>query len=158
MSYFDRPPEFLGEMPVPEPIGDSDPGISALKANADHTHAFLLGGVSTTWSVLTLSIYSVPYGGAGFRAPEFTNIGNMVFIRGLVAVTGAAGWGVTIASMPASLAPKAREVGLGFGDLSVYRLDLLTDGALQLASGVGTGSFNPSYLSLGAPYYIYCVD
>ena len=157
MSYFDRPPEFLGEMPVPEPIGDSDPGISALKANADHTHALLLGGISTTWSTLLLSPFAVPYG-SGFRAPEFTSIGNMVFIRGLIAVNGATAYPVLLATMPADLAPKARELGMGMGLNSVYRLDLLTDGQLQLLVGVGTGTFNPAFLSLGAPYFIYCVD
>lgn len=30
---------FPGEMPVPEPVGFGDPGISSLKANADHSHA-----------------------------------------------------------------------------------------------------------------------
>lgn len=32
-------PVFPGEMPYPEPVGISDPGISSLKANADHSHA-----------------------------------------------------------------------------------------------------------------------
>lgn len=38
--YFEETtaPTFPGEMPVPEPVGSADPGISQLKANADHSH------------------------------------------------------------------------------------------------------------------------
>jgi hypothetical protein len=157
VSYFDHPPEFLGEMPIPEPIGDSDPGISALKANADHTHAFLLGGISTTWSTLLLSVGCAPYGG-GFRTPEFTNVGNLVFVRGLVSCGGLTGFGQTIANMPADLAPKATELAMGMGFNMVYRFDVQTSGAISLNPGVGTGSYNPAWVSLGAPYLIYCVD
>ena len=156
MSYFDQPPEFLGEIPLPEAIETSDPGVLTLKANGDHTHDFLLGGPSTTWLPLLLGPFCSNFGG-GFRSASYVSLGNTVWIRGVVAISGAAGFPVLLASVPADLAPNETEMGIGFGFGGTYRIDMSTTGNLSIVTSTG-GTANPAYLTFGAPYFTYCVD
>jgi len=89
-SYFTVPqdPTFPGEMPQPEPVGFSDPGGSALKANADHTHEINIGSNQTPWFDWLMTS---PWGwyGAPWRKPQYTRIGNVTIIRATLWAGGA---------------------------------------------------------------------
>jgi hypothetical protein len=83
-------PTFPGEMPTPQPVGFNDPGISSLKANADHSHAPATdsgtvvqermakvtlaswggGALSSTWIMLgavPLILFNKRFGGTNLR-------------------------------------------------------------------------------------------
>ena len=95
MSYFDPASSdlpsaipnkivFPGEMPLPEAVGDSDVGISGLKANADHAHLLELGGKTNPWINILLSVGATWFGGVT-RIPQYTRIGTVGFMRGVIA-------------------------------------------------------------------------
>lgn len=144
-------------MPLPGPVGQSDSGISALKANADHSHSFLVGAETTTWFNLPLGPFVSNYGG-GYRTAQYTVLGNLGFIRGLVAVSGAPGFPIVLGNIPVDIAPSAREMGVGMGFGGIFRIDLAIDGTLSNMGGITGSPTNPSYLSFGSPYFIYCTD
>jgi hypothetical protein len=153
----DQPISFGGEVPIPQSISANDPGISALKANADHSHALSIGGVDTPWYNLPLGPFCGIYGGAGFRTPQYAQVGNIGLLRGLVAFIGSTAFPVQIGQLPASMAPKAQEVGLAFGETGIFRVDVWADGQVVMMMTTA-GDASPSYLSLGAPYFIYVID
>lgn len=70
-------PTFPGEMPYPEPVGFADPGISDLKANADHSHA-----PATDSGTIVQERLSSHYGiwGSGILTGSWVLIGSMSLI------------------------------------------------------------------------------
>jgi hypothetical protein len=152
----DQPINFSGEVPVPQSISANDPGISALKANADHSHGLNVGGVDTPWYNLPLGPFCVPYG-SNFRYPQYSRVGNIGILRGLVAFIGSTAFPVQVGQLPASMTPTCEELGIVWGETGAFRIDIWTDGQVVMMMAM-TGDASPSYISLGSPYFIYVID
>lgn len=73
--YYEEPGQysFPGEMPMPSPVGFADPGISSLKANADHSH----DTANDSGTVVQDKLLKVVGGwGAGLLTGTYVPVGN----------------------------------------------------------------------------------
>ena len=158
-DYFTQPedPTFPGEMPLPEPVGFSDPGMSAQKANADHAHELNIGSNQTPWFDLLLTPpwqwYGLPY-----RKPQYTRVGNLAIMRGVF-------WSATNVTSPSELGKIPVEYSPTSGNREQFstngtpiaggyypiQVDIRDTGQVFFSAG---GTVN--VISLG--YLIYVVD
>jgi hypothetical protein len=154
----DQPIQFSGETPLPQSVSSNDSGISQLKANADHSHGLNIGGVDTPWFNLPLGPACTNYAGGGAggatKPAQYTRVGNMGLIRGVVGFLTSTS-PVQIGVVPPEFRPSLREIGIGYGAGGAFEVDLWTDGQLIMTSGP---SVSPFYLSIGSPYFIYIID
>lgn len=132
MSYFDQPAEFLGEMPLPEAIGNSDPGILALKSNADHSHDF----VPKDWLPVLLAGTWAWYGGTT-RQPEYTRIGGLALLRGVFSNGTPQNPPSVVGTIPVDYCPQngMREVFNCQVTGGSGQVDILADGRIIYQSG-----------------------
>jgi hypothetical protein len=107
-TYFEpgKEPEFPGEMPIPDPVGDSDSGVSSLKANADHTHLYEIGGVTNPWQAVLFGLGWYNWN-VNNRDCEYSRIGSVSFLRGVFGAPNPAGFGIVMGTIPIDYCPRS---------------------------------------------------
>lgn len=123
--------DFPGEPPLPEKVGENNPGDNSIhKANADHSHALSFG-----------PFFGIPFAigwanfGGGFTSGEYTKLGNVVVLRGLVAGPNAPS---TIGILPVGYRPIiGTEIYAVIGNNALARVDITTGGLINLTLGAG---------------------
>jgi hypothetical protein len=153
LDIYGKPITFQGEMPLPEPVGSSDPGISNLKANADHVHDFEAGGKNTPWFNVSLAGGWVWFGGTA-RVPQYCRVGSLGIIRGVVTNGVATGPLSVVGTIPTTYAPiSGREIWpiITGGPTAIGQLELLQNGQLQYTVG-------PAALTIVFGTLIYNID
>lgn len=93
------------------------------------------GRLGGAWTGLSFGSGWANYGGA-YQTGQYKKVGDIVFLRGLVARTS--GVGTTIATLPVGYRPPAQCLYIMNTDTGAGRLDIQTDGQIIATSG-GTG-------------------
>jgi len=140
-------PQFAGEMPLPDAVGDADSGVSIQKANADHTHLLEIGGLTNPWSDVLFGAGWFNWAPATNRACQYSRIGNVAFLRGSFGAPNPAAVGSTMATIPVDFCPKnnVTEVYMGTGGSGHAEIWVGYNGAITW-HGPGT---NPQWVSIG---------
>ena len=93
------------------------------------------GRVGTAWAGLSFGSGWASFG-IGFNNGEYKKVGDIVFLRGLVARTS--GVGTTIATLPSGYRPSAQCVFITNATDAFGRVDVQTDGVILLNNGTPT--------------------
>jgi hypothetical protein len=99
-------PQFSGEMPLPDAVGDADSGVSILKANADHTHLIEIGGETNPWQDVLFGAGWFNWAVSTNRTCQYSRIGNIAFLRGAFGAPNPANLGATMGTIPIDFCPK----------------------------------------------------
>jgi len=99
-------PQFAGEMPLPDAVGDADSGVSIQKANADHTHLLEIGGEVNPWQDVLFGVGWFNWAVSTNRTCQYSRIGNIAFLRGVFGAPNPANIGVTMGTIPVDFCPK----------------------------------------------------
>jgi hypothetical protein len=122
--------DFKGVPPLPEPVGNSDQGVSDYQALADHSHDFRVGPYTSLTLIPPWAIV------AGWQTPSFTVIGNHVFIRG-VCGGGAIGIASNIAVLPVGYRPSSQEYFCQLSDGGPFGVIVYPSGTIQAINPPG---------------------
>ena len=93
------------------------------------------GRLGGAWTGLSFGSGWASYGG-GFNSGQYKKVGDIVFLRGLVARTS--GVGTTIATLPSGYRPAAQCVFITNATDAFGRVDVQTDGVILLNNGTPT--------------------
>ena len=130
--------DYTGAAYIPQVI---DGQTIALRPGGDDAKALLVdasgnvsisGRIGTAWDGLSFGSGWANYGGA-YQAGQYKKVGDLVFLRGLVARTS--GVGVTIATLPSGFRPPAQCLYIMNTNTGAGRLDIQTDGQIVATSG-----------------------
>jgi hypothetical protein len=147
-------PSQTANLALPYPVGTDliADGDNAIQALADKLDAILWSGIPTAtnpWIAVgsggTAPAFGVGFGnyGNGFAPVGFRKVGNLVYVRGLIANVSATAQNATFFTLPAGYRPLATVVFPGFSSAGILRVDVAPNGIISSALiGLGAGSYS----------------